>query len=61
MEKTPFSTAFLAVCLGAFVCTLANYPAEWVIQWQQSMGYSGVIPSYEVSAEPAVQLLYFSL
>lgn len=59
MEKTPFSTACLAVCFGAFVCTLANYPAEWVIQWQQSMGYSGVIPSYEVSAEPAVQLLYF--
>lgn len=58
-ERTPFSTAVPAVCFGAFVCTLANYPADWVIQWQQSMGYSGTIPSYEVSAEPAVQALYF--
>lgn len=58
-EKTPVSTAILGICFGTFICTLANFPAEWVIQWQQSMGYSGVIPSYEVTGEPAVQALYF--
>ena len=44
--------------MGVYLHT-GEFSAEWVIQWQQSMGYSGVIPSYEVTGEPAVQALYF--
>ena len=58
-EKTPFSTALACVFLGMGVCMLANFPANWMVDFLEWAGYSGTLPDSPLTGEPSIQALYF--
>lgn len=57
-EKVGFLFSAAGVCFGSMVCLLANFPAQWVVELEQSLGFSGEIPGYSMDDSPLVQALF---
>ena len=57
-QKTRFSTALACVFLGMGVCMLANFPANWMMDFLEWAGYNGTVPDSPLTGEPSIQALY---
>lgn len=57
-EKAGFLKTAALVFLGSFICLLANFPANIVVNLEQYFGFSGNLPEMPLNDDPAVLALY---
>lgn len=58
-EKIGFLKTAACVFFGTAVCMLANIPANAVVDIEKSFGFTGELPNYPLTDDPAVLTLYF--
>lgn len=57
-RKTHVTDVAIYVLFGCMVCMLANYPANWVSEIQQSFGFSGNLREMPLNNDARVLILY---
>lgn len=57
-RKVGFFRTAACVFLGSFVCLLANFPANIIVNLEQYFGFSGNLPEMPLNDDPIVLVLY---